>query len=286
MTSSGRASDLSGARKRVRVSRRGVGVFAGSALALLAGGAALPAAAQSTLEGTPWLAVFIAGTGGRLVPVLLGTDVTATFQGGRVSGSAGCNTYTAGYTLNDPTAGSLRISPAAGTQMFCADPPGVMDQEAAYLGALQRTGRFSTAGNLLLLQTAGGLVLTVYVPRPQPSLEGTEWTVINFNTTQAVTSPILGTEITAGFDGGRISGSAGCNRYTAGYTVTPGSDAMSISPPASTRALCTEPPGIMEQEAAYLAALPTVQTHRMEGGNLVLERDGGIRVATLAPAGS
>ena len=170
--------------------------------------------------------------------------------------------------------------------MFCADPPGVMDQEAAYLAALQRTGRYSTPGNLLLLQSAGGLVLTVYVPRPQPSLEGTEWTVINFNTTQAVTSPILGTEITAGFAEGRISGSAGCNRYTAGYTVTPGSDAMSIGPAAATRALCTEPPGIMEQEAAYLAALPTVQTHRTEGGNLILERDGGIRVATLAPAGS
>jgi heat shock protein HslJ len=286
MSSGSGASNPSGARKPARVSRRSVGVYAGGALALLAGGAAAPVAAQSTLEGTPWLAVFTAGTGNRLVPVLLNTEVTATFQGGRVSGSAGCNTYTAGYTLDDPAPGALRISQAAGTQMFCVDPPGVMDQEAAYLAALQRTGRYSIAGNLLLLQSAGGLVLTVYVPRPQRSLEGTSWTVINFNNTQAVTSPILGTELTADFAGGRLSGSAGCNRYTAGYTVTAGSDALSIGPAAATRILCTEPPGIMEQEAAFLAALPTVQTYRFEGGNLLLERDGGIRVATLAPAGA
>jgi heat shock protein HslJ len=271
------------------VNRRGAGRYAGGLLALAAAAAAVPAApavAQSAVEGTPWLAVFVAGPAGRLVPVRLDSEVTATFQAGQLSGSAGCNSYSAGYTIDQPVAGALRIGQAASTQRFCAEPPGVMDQEAAYLQALQRTARYAIANNLLLLQTLTGQVLTIYVPQPQRSLEGTSWTVIDFNTTQAITSVILGTEITAAFAGGTLSGSAGCNRYTASYTVTEGSNAITIGPPASTRAFCAEPPGIMDQEAAYLAALPTAQTYRFEGPNLRLERDGGIRVATFAPAGA
>ena len=65
------------------------------------------------------MAVFCADASGRLLPVTLGVEITATFQAGRVAGSAGCNQYTAGFQLAQDTAGIMRISPAASTQRFC-----------------------------------------------------------------------------------------------------------------------------------------------------------------------
>jgi heat shock protein HslJ len=116
-------------------------------------GAPRPAA---SLEGMPWLAVFYAGPEGRLRPVLLDTEVTATFQGGRVSGSAGCNTYTAGYQLAQDTAGIIRLEPAATTLRACAEPAGVMEQEAAYLAALPTATRYLIEGDRLTLQRQDG----------------------------------------------------------------------------------------------------------------------------------
>ena len=276
------------ARARRRAAVRYGGAALGVALtSVAAAGVAAPAAAAD-LEGAPWLALFYAGPGpaGRLLPVLPDTEVTATFQRGVVSGAAGCNSYSAGYSLaGGPDA--LRIGPVASTQMACAEPPGVMQQEAAYLGALQRTMRFATVGNLLLLQAADGRVQVAYVPQPERSLEGPEWLAINYNNgSGAVVSVLAGTRITARFADGSVAGTAGCNSYNAAYTLGGGPDALRIGPVAATRMACAEPPGVMEQEAAYLAALPTAQSYRFEGPDLVLERAGGARVARYTPGGS
>jgi heat shock protein HslJ len=263
-----------------RVARRAVAPLA--ALALVVGavagalGGAAPPAAAAALEGAPWRLVSSAGPGGRLRPVLPGTEITATFQGGQVSGSAGCNSYTAGYVL----AGSvLRVAPAAATQAFCPDPPGVMDQEAAYLQALGRVARYDLTGDDLTLRDAAGAVLLAYVPQPQAPLTGTDWVADGYNNGQgAVVSLVAGTEITARFTAVGLSGSAGCNPYLAGATAA--GRALTITTPVSTRRACADPPGVMEQEAAYLAALPTTARYRIEGDRLTLERDDGARVAS------
>ena len=159
-----------------------------------------------------------------------------------------------------------------------------MPQEAAYLAALQRTARYATVGDLLLLQGGNGAVQTAFVAQPQRPLEGTEWVAVDYNNGQeAVVSVLAGTRITAAFAAGSLSGSAGCNTYTAAYAAA-GSDAIRIGPPASTRAFCADPPGVMDQEAAYLAALPTAARYRIEGAQLRLERADGARVATYTAA--
>ena len=96
--------------------RRATAPVVAGGLALVAGalrGGPAPAAAQATLQGTPWMAIFCADASGRLLPVTLGVEITATFQAGQVTGSAGCNQYMAGYQLAQDTAGIMRISPAA-----------------------------------------------------------------------------------------------------------------------------------------------------------------------------
>ena len=64
---------------------------------------------------------------------------------------------------------------------------------------------------------------------------------------------------------GRISGNAGCNRFSASYTMDTG---MVIGPIASTRMLCHGRAG--EVEAAVLHALPSVTGWRLVEGALEL----------------
>jgi heat shock protein HslJ len=101
--------------------------------------------------------------GDALTSPIPGTELTATFaEDGTLSGSAGCNGYTASYAAVD---GVLEISPPASTRKFCAEPEGVMDQEASYLAALQQTARYRIGENGLELLHADGTFVATYAPR-------------------------------------------------------------------------------------------------------------------------
>ena len=158
-----------------------------------------------------------------------------------------------------------------------------MEQEAAYLAALQRTARFDVAPDALVLRDDTGGVLLRFAPQPQTPLEGTTWSAQAYNNGRGgVVSLIAGTEITARFEAGRVGGSAGCNTYTASYTLN--GSAIEIGPAISTRMACQSPPGRMEQEAAYLAALQTARVYRIEGSRLTLETaDGAGSQASFPP---
>ena len=58
-------------------------------------------------------------------------------------------------------------------------------------------------------------------------------------------------------------------------------NAIEIGRAASTRKACTTPPGIMEQEAAYLAALGRAAAYRIEDNRLILETAAGNPVANF-----
>ncbi len=115
-------------------------------------------------------------------------------------------------------------------------------------------------------------------------LVGTQWDVIGYNNGKGgVVSVTLGTELSALFgEDGTLAGSAGCNNYNAAYQVDDASAAegeISIGPAASTRMMCPEPEGIMEQEALYLAALETAEVFRIQGDRLQLRTAEGSLVA-------
>jgi putative lipoprotein len=94
--------------------------------------------------------------------VLAGAEVTATFEGGEVSGSGGCNSYTGGYTVEDQ---AIDIGQLASTAMACA--PDVSDQEAAYFDALGRAASFDIQGSTLaLLDGEGGFLLSFVAASP------------------------------------------------------------------------------------------------------------------------
>ncbi|MEA2035057.1 MAG: META domain-containing protein [Euryarchaeota archaeon] len=86
-----------------------------------------------------------------------------------------------------------------------------------------------------------------------PTLSGTEWQLISYdNGTKEMVSVIKGTEITLEFDqDGRITGSAGINRYFAPYEIN--DDKLSFGLIGST--LMAGPGPVMNQESTYLKLL-------------------------------
>jgi heat shock protein HslJ len=193
------------------------------------------------------------------------------FKEQTVGGSTGCNRFTASYTVDGDR---LELGRIATTQMAC--PPPADAVERAYLAALARVARWRADGSELVLLDDDEAELLRY----RAATPIGEWEATAFLTGNAVASPLPGTTITATFaEGGELSGSSGCNRYTATFTTDGGR--IEISPPASSRKLCSEPTGVMEQEAAYLAALPSAVEYRVDGDSLALLTADGTYVASF-----
>jgi heat shock protein HslJ len=96
-----------------------------------------------------------------VVSPIVGTELTATFTADHVSGSAGCNQYNGSYTLDGDT---VTIGPLASTMMACEQD--VMDQEAAFLTALQTPGLgVEVNGANVTLRDASGATQVVFGPR-------------------------------------------------------------------------------------------------------------------------
>lgn len=100
---------------------------------------------------------------GAAQPVLAGTTITAMFDltANTVAGNAGCNSYSATLT---PVDDHFTVGPIATTLQLCTEPAGIMEQEQAYLSALQSTSGYRweqqmVGGNNVV--TAGQIIYTL-----------------------------------------------------------------------------------------------------------------------------
>jgi heat shock protein HslJ len=200
--------------------------------------------AARTLEGTIWTAVELDGQ-----PLLADINVTMGIDEGRVGGFASCNTYSGpAEAFGD----AVIIGPLSATRAFCPQP--IMAQETRYLQALQGAAFYQVDGpRLELFDKDGNMTLVFEEVEPSP-LVGTQWELVTYNTgSQGMTTVLDGSRITALFEDGQVGGSAGCNSYFAAYEVN--GDNISISDAGSTKKLCPELEGVMDQEAQYLSLL-------------------------------
>ncbi len=202
-----------------------------------------------------------------------GSVVTALFSAdGMLSGSGGCNNYTTGYELDGD---QLTVaSPIASTMMFCETG---MDQESAYLAALQSAGRiaFTAEGRLEIFYDVGSSTerKMVFAPGETPLVD-TVWVLQSMGDPNNPTAVESGTIITAIFgQEGNLSGLSGCNNYVASYTLQ--DNQIKIEQAVSTLMACTQG---MEQEAAYLEALGSAETYQIKGVGLEITYDGGAGV--------
>ena len=122
------------------------------------------AAPRNPLLGK-WIVDSYATTPGTVVAVLEGTQLDVAFQITSVGGSAGCNAYSGVYGTNGNV---VRVGRLATTNMAC--DAAVMDQETAFLGALQGAALIESRGSTLNLTDRSGGIL-VALSRPKPPVE-------------------------------------------------------------------------------------------------------------------
>ena len=78
---------------------------------------------------------------------------------------------------------------------------------------------------------------------------------------------------------GRLSGSIGCSRYFASYTLT--GDRLGISQMGLTRMMCD--PARMEQEDRFFQALSTAERCELSQGELlIVYADGTLRFTSMS----
>ncbi|MFC1935145.1 META domain-containing protein [Chloroflexota bacterium] len=99
------------------------------------------------------------GETGNLQTVIQDTEITAEFVSseGTVKGSASCNSYFGSYQLEGS---KLSIpGPIGATEMYCAEPEGVMDQEQEYLATLQLAESYEMDGNELRINCGSQVLI-------------------------------------------------------------------------------------------------------------------------------
>ena len=118
------------------------------------------ASAGMLLTQNTWTLHSYINTSGVLIPAITGTPITAKFKiDGTVSGSAGCNRYSANYTTGDL---AISISQPVMTEMYCENPL-VMQQESAYLNNLLKSGEIRVSESNLNLYDKTGIPVLMFV---------------------------------------------------------------------------------------------------------------------------
>ena len=103
------------------------------------------------LADTDWTIVEIDGQ------AVQGPNYFLQFTADRLSGLAGCNRFSGGYSQSGET---LTIGPVAATRMFCPDPG--MDHERRALQLLSGPVRISFPGGENMILTGNGVTMRLH----------------------------------------------------------------------------------------------------------------------------
>jgi heat shock protein HslJ len=219
-------------------------------------------AQSNPLAGTQWTLVSY-GAPDDPTPVIGGSGVTlALGEDGHASGSGGCNSYGGSYTVEGDT---LQFSEVVSTLMACVDSD-LMDQEQAYLDALNSASAFTLDGDRLTISDEDGQQLVFQQVDP---LAGTQWTLASYGDPEDPT-PVIedsGISLTFGQDK-QAFGSGGCNTYRGGYAFD--GETLRFSAILSTRMACADL-DLTAQEQAYFAALEAATGYTVSGDRLTIE---------------
>lgn len=129
------------------------------------------------------------------------------------------------------------------------------------------------------------LIIFLNIPNTRASAETTlvttNWTLESYAGASGTLVPVYsGTAVTAQFaKDGIMTGSAGCNRYIATYTIDDYD--LSITSPGLTKMHCTAP-GVMNQENAFVSLLPKVTAIRIYGEELNMYNASGRQILVFS----
>ena len=104
-----------------------------------------------------------------------------------------------------------------------------------------------------------------------------EWFLVSFDDQGSKKKVIANTQTTIQFSTERLSGSAGCNRYFAGYQLENRYD-LTIERIVATEMACPDPVGIMQQEHTYLQLLSRAKAYYIRDGQLTLYNENKVTI--------
>jgi heat shock protein HslJ len=118
------------------------------------------------LVGTDWLLTSL-----NRESLIEGTEINLYFEEALLGGSMTCNGYGGGpdsgkYLTTDDGALTLP-NPIAVTLQLCPTPQGIMEQEAAYIEALQSARAFRVVGDRLEIMNAAGELILVFARKAE-----------------------------------------------------------------------------------------------------------------------
>jgi heat shock protein HslJ len=119
---------------------------------------------------------------------------------------------------------------------------------------------------LLVLQACSPKVTDMHNNESNAPLTGTQWKLVSLIGVDKL--PTMEKPAILQFDEAsrRISGTAGCNNFNGGYTLS--GNSLTFGPAAATRMMCPE--ALMQVEGAFLKNLPAVTGYRIAGRRLEL----------------
>ena len=130
------------------------------------------------------------------------------------------------------------------------------------------------AGAIVFASCSVGAESQPTSPSAAPPLVGTIWSLVELNGKAIGETGHRSPNLLLAAAGGRASGFAACNQFSASYTLT--GDSVRLSGIALTRRFCET---TMDLEKQYIAALESAGTYRFAETRLELIADGKVVAA-------
>jgi heat shock protein HslJ len=226
------------------------------------------------LDDSHWNLSAMKTSAGGAAPPTPGSALTLEIGGDKLSGSAGCNTYSGTVAHSNGDNGSFTVSQVTATNKSCATPTGVMGQEQAYLAALKTASAYTIESDSLFLYDATHAPILSYVRSASLPLTSTLWRMTGYATgADALTpAPQDTSTLTVFSANGKVTGAMGSQTFNAPYKTS--NDTITISTPQSA--------GDAAQLSAFLAALTAAKKYTITGAQLFLTGSDGRPVAAFA----
>jgi heat shock protein HslJ len=200
--------------------------------------------------------------------LVAGTRVSLWFtDDGRIVANTGCNTISGSVRLDG---GKITVTNDLSiTEMGCDPPRHAQDEWLAKL--LQATPTWQLDGDQLTV-SAGNTELTMIdrdVAEPPPPLEGTRWFLDTLHASGTAASVPPDANAFLVFDGGRVTGSTGCNSLEGPATVS--GSTIRFGEIVLTKKAC--PDTLANVERAVTAVLQGEVPFKIDAGRLTLNPD-------------
>jgi heat shock protein HslJ len=200
--------------------------------------------------------------------LLRDTAITLKITEGGISGTSGCNFYSAKYATQ-PRNG-IEMGEVAHTEMACHEPAGIMEQEKEYLSTFPKTTSYSLYGdNLFILDKQGNILLKYrLLPKFAANPEGLKGKIWRLSYADSMESYDLGA-FTIWFDDGTFRGTTSCRNFKGTYqTEEDGIHVYSLEMTATTVEDCAQKDRL--SESVYTSLLEIIGQYSVSPNRLEL----------------